>query len=132
VTRFGYTLMTEQSGPKDLVRYAAAAEDAGFDLLVSSDHHFPWLSAQGHAPYAWTLLGAVAQVTQRVELQDRFLTEAAEPLLARLREAAPADPRAWSPVPSGSQWKGDHSPAGSPFHLRCSRGLARVRRRGRR
>ena len=35
MTRFGYTLMTEQSGPKDLVRYAAAAEDAGFDLLVS-------------------------------------------------------------------------------------------------
>jgi G6PDH family F420-dependent oxidoreductase len=68
MTRFGYTLMTEQSGPKDLVRYASAAEDAGFDLLVSSDHYFPWLSAQGHAPYAWTVLGAVAQVTQRVEL----------------------------------------------------------------
>jgi G6PDH family F420-dependent oxidoreductase len=68
VTRFGYTLMTEQSGPKDLVRYAAAAEDAGFDLLVSSDHYFPWLSAQGHSPYAWTVLGAVAQVTRRVEL----------------------------------------------------------------
>jgi hypothetical protein len=33
--------MTEQSGPKDLVRYAAAAEDSGFDLLVSSDHYFP-------------------------------------------------------------------------------------------
>src|SRR5690349_18173610 len=68
MTRFGYTLMTEQSGPKDLVRYAAAAEDSGFDLLVSSDHYFPWLSAQGHAPYAWTVLGAVAQVTKRVEL----------------------------------------------------------------
>jgi G6PDH family F420-dependent oxidoreductase len=68
MTRFGYTLMTEQSGPKDLVRYAAAAEDAGFDLLVSSDHYFPWLSAQGHSPYAWTVLGAVAEVTQRVEL----------------------------------------------------------------
>ncbi|MEP6630276.1 MAG: TIGR03557 family F420-dependent LLM class oxidoreductase, partial [Lapillicoccus sp.] len=68
MTRFGYTLMTEQSGPKDLVRYAQAAEDVGFDLAVSSDHYFPWLSAQGHAPYAWTVLGAVAQVTQRIEL----------------------------------------------------------------
>jgi alkanesulfonate monooxygenase SsuD/methylene tetrahydromethanopterin reductase-like flavin-dependent oxidoreductase (luciferase family) len=46
MTQFGYTLMTEQSGPKDLVRYASAAEDAGFDLLVSSDHYFPWLSAK--------------------------------------------------------------------------------------
>jgi G6PDH family F420-dependent oxidoreductase len=68
VVRFGYTLMTEQSGPKELVRYAARAEDVGFDFEVSSDHYFPWLSAQGHAPYAWSVLGAVAHVTQRVEL----------------------------------------------------------------
>ena len=66
--RFGYTLMTEQSGPRDLVRYAAAAEDAGFDFEVCSDHYSPWLVAQGHAPYAWTVLGAVAQATERVEL----------------------------------------------------------------
>ncbi|MBS41858.1 MAG: LLM class F420-dependent oxidoreductase [Nocardioides sp.] len=68
MTNFGYTLMTEQSGPKDLVRYARAAEDAGFDFEVSSDHYSPWLASQGHAPYAWTVLGAVAQVTERVEL----------------------------------------------------------------
>ena len=68
MTRFGYTLMTEQSGPKDLVRYAAAAESAGFDFEVSSDHYSPWLAAQGHAPNAWTTLGAVAHVTDRVEL----------------------------------------------------------------
>ncbi len=67
-TSFGYTLMTEQAGPRALVRYAARAEQAGFDFEVSSDHYFPWLSAQGHAPYAWTVLGAVAQVTERVEL----------------------------------------------------------------
>jgi G6PDH family F420-dependent oxidoreductase len=68
VTRFGYTLMTEQSGPKELVRYAASAEDVGFDFEVASDHFSPWLASQGHAPNAWTVLGAVAQVTQRVEL----------------------------------------------------------------
>ena len=68
MTRFGYTLMTEQSGPKDLVRYAVSAERAGFDFEVSSDHYFPWLAAQGHAPYAWTVLGAVAHATERVEL----------------------------------------------------------------
>ncbi len=67
-TRFGYTLMTEQAGPKDLVRYAVAAEARGFDFEVSSDHYFPWLSAQGHSPYAWTVLGAVAHATERVEL----------------------------------------------------------------
>ncbi|AFN62664.1 F420-dependent glucose-6-phosphate dehydrogenase [Mycobacteroides abscessus] len=68
MTRFGYTLMTEQSGPKDLVRYAVAAEKAGFDFEVSSDHYSPWLSSQGHAPYAWSVLGAVAQATERVDL----------------------------------------------------------------
>jgi G6PDH family F420-dependent oxidoreductase len=68
MTRIGYTLMTEQSGPRELVRYAEAAEAAGFDFEVCSDHYFPWLESQGHAPYAWSLLGAVSQVTERVEL----------------------------------------------------------------
>jgi G6PDH family F420-dependent oxidoreductase len=68
MTRFGYTLMTEQSGPKSLVEYAISAENAGFDFEVCSDHYFPWLSSQGHASYAWTVLGAIAHVTNRVEL----------------------------------------------------------------
>ncbi|HET7325950.1 MAG TPA: TIGR03557 family F420-dependent LLM class oxidoreductase [Nocardioidaceae bacterium] len=68
MTRFGYTLMTEQSGPRELVRYAAAAERAGFDFEVMSDHYFPWLQEQGHAGYAWSMLGAVTQVTDAVEL----------------------------------------------------------------
>jgi G6PDH family F420-dependent oxidoreductase len=67
-TRYGYTLMTEQSGPRELVRYAAAGEQAGFDFEVMSDHYFPWLDEQGHAAYAWSILGAVAQATERVEL----------------------------------------------------------------
>jgi G6PDH family F420-dependent oxidoreductase len=64
----GYTLMCEQSGPRELVRDAEAAERAGFGLAVVSDHYFPWLDAQGHAPYAWSVLGAVSQVTERIEL----------------------------------------------------------------
>ena len=68
MTRFGYTLMTEQAGPRPLVEHAVHAEEAGFDFEVMSDHYFPWLSAQGHAPYAWSVLGAVAHATERVEL----------------------------------------------------------------
>ncbi|MDT5336424.1 MAG: hypothetical protein QOD90_1929 [Mycobacterium sp.] len=68
MTQFGYTLMTEQSGPKQLVDYAVSAEHLGFDFEVSSDHYSPWLSAQGHAPNAWAVLGAVAHATDRVEL----------------------------------------------------------------
>ena len=66
--QLGYTLMTEQSGPTDLVRYAVAAEETGFEFAVSSDHYFPWLDEMGHAPNAWVTLGAVAQATSRMDL----------------------------------------------------------------
>ena len=65
---FGYTLMTEQRGPRELVADAVAAENAGFDFEVCSDHYSPWLASQGHAPNAWAVLGAVASATQRVPL----------------------------------------------------------------
>ena len=64
----GYTLMCEQSDPRSLVENARAAEAAGFGLAVISDHLFPWLDEQGHSPYAWSVLGAVSQVTSRLEL----------------------------------------------------------------
>jgi len=73
MTRFGYTLMTEQAGPKDLVRFAAEAERRGFDFEVCSDHYFPWLDSMGHSPYAWSVLGAAAHATERVELMS-FVT----------------------------------------------------------
>ncbi|MCU1662281.1 MAG: hypothetical protein QOI36_2131 [Pseudonocardiales bacterium] len=65
---FGYSLLCEQRGPRELVADAVAAEDAGFDFEVISDHYFPWLDAQGHAPNAWPVLGAVAAATERVPL----------------------------------------------------------------
>ncbi|BBY24106.1 LLM class F420-dependent oxidoreductase [Mycobacterium stomatepiae] len=68
MTKFGYTLMTEQNGPKDLVQYAVSAEQRGFDFEVCSDHFSPWLASQGHAPNAWAVLGAVAQATEQVDL----------------------------------------------------------------
>jgi G6PDH family F420-dependent oxidoreductase len=68
MTRIGYTLMCEQSGPRELVRDAVHAERIGFDFEVMSDHYFPWLDSQGHAPNAWPTLGAVAQATERVGL----------------------------------------------------------------
>ncbi len=68
MTSFGYTLMCEQAGPKQLVRDAITAEQRGFDFAVISDHFMPWLDEQGHAPYAWSILGAVAQATERLQL----------------------------------------------------------------
>src|SRR5579875_3730487 len=68
MTEWGYTMMTEQSGPKDLVADVVRAEAAGFDFAVSSDHYNPWLDAMGHSPYAWSVLGAAAHATSRIEL----------------------------------------------------------------
>ncbi|HKR50395.1 MAG TPA: TIGR03557 family F420-dependent LLM class oxidoreductase [Pseudonocardiaceae bacterium] len=65
---FGYTLLSEQRGPRELVKDAVAAEQAGFDFEVISDHYFPWLDTQGHSPYCWSVLGAVAVSTERVGL----------------------------------------------------------------
>ncbi|GGT29981.1 MULTISPECIES: TIGR03557 family F420-dependent LLM class oxidoreductase [Streptomyces] len=68
MVRIGYTMMTEQSGPRALVDDLVAAEAAGFDFSVISDHYFPWLEEQGHSPYAWSVLGAAAQATERIPL----------------------------------------------------------------
>jgi G6PDH family F420-dependent oxidoreductase len=68
MTMIGYTMMCEQAGPKQLVRDVLLAEEAGFDFAVISDHYFPWLDAQGHAPYAWSVLGAAAQATDHIPL----------------------------------------------------------------
>ncbi|MEU1127198.1 LLM class F420-dependent oxidoreductase [Streptomyces sp. NPDC005899] len=68
MVEIGYTMMTEQAGPRALVEDVVAAEEAGFDFSVTSDHYFPWLASQGHAPYAWSVLGAAAQATSRIPL----------------------------------------------------------------
>jgi G6PDH family F420-dependent oxidoreductase len=70
VTGFGYTMMCEQSRPDQLVRDVRMAEEAGFDFSVISDHYQPWLDSQGHSPYAWAVLGAAAQATERIGLMS--------------------------------------------------------------
>jgi G6PDH family F420-dependent oxidoreductase len=66
--RIGYTMMCEQAGPRQLVRDVVRAEESGFDFAVISDHYNPWLDSQGHSPYAWSVLGAAAQATERIPL----------------------------------------------------------------
>ena len=68
MTRFGYTLYCEGNDPRSLVEQAVAAEEAGFDFLVISDHYHPWLTDQEHSGFAWSILGAVANATSRIKL----------------------------------------------------------------
>jgi G6PDH family F420-dependent oxidoreductase len=66
--RIGYKLAAEAFGPGDLVRQAVAAERAGFDFVEISDHFHPWLDVQGHSPFAWSVLSAIAAETDRIGL----------------------------------------------------------------
>jgi G6PDH family F420-dependent oxidoreductase len=68
MVEWGYTMMCEQAGPRALVGDVVAAEQAGFDFAVISDHYFPWLDEMGHSPYAWSVLGAAAWATERIPL----------------------------------------------------------------
>lgn len=68
---FGYTLLCEQTPPKQLVADAVEAEEAGFDYAAVSDHYFPWLEDQGHSAYTWSVLGALAQATHRIPLMTQ-------------------------------------------------------------
>ncbi|MBT2209054.1 TIGR03557 family F420-dependent LLM class oxidoreductase [Actinomadura sp. NEAU-AAG7] len=70
---FGYTLLCEQTPPKQLVTDLVEAEDAGFSYSVISDHYFPWLEEMGHSAYTWSVLGALAQATDRIPLMT-FVT----------------------------------------------------------
>ncbi|WP_049580130.1 TIGR03557 family F420-dependent LLM class oxidoreductase [Streptomyces sp. SBT349] len=66
--RIGYKLAAEGFGPAELIRQAVCAEEAGFDFVEISDHYHPWLDNQGHSPFAWTVLGAIAARTERIGL----------------------------------------------------------------
>ncbi len=68
MTSWGYTLSSEEHPPGDLVRFAQRAESAGFDFLSISDHLHPWIDEQGHSPFVWSVLGAVADATTNVRL----------------------------------------------------------------
>jgi G6PDH family F420-dependent oxidoreductase len=64
----GYTLSSEEHAPNDLVRYARRAEGAGFAFSLISDHFHPWVDAQGHSPFVWSVVGGIAQTTERLRL----------------------------------------------------------------
>src|SRR5262249_9559780 len=68
MTNWGFTLSSEEHGPRDLIHYAQQAEAAGFDFLTISDHYHPWVSNQGESPFVWTTIGGVAATTSRVRL----------------------------------------------------------------
>ena len=66
MTRIGYSLSSEEHSPRELVESARAAEEAGFEFALISDHFHPWLDQQGQSPFAWSVIGAIAEATERL------------------------------------------------------------------
>ena len=77
--QIGYKLATEGFAPKELIRQAVLAEQAGFDFVEMSDHYHPWTDKQGQSPFVWSVIGALAAAT---DLQITTAVTCPLPLLA--------------------------------------------------
>jgi probable non-F420 flavinoid oxidoreductase len=63
VARLGFHASHEQISPRQLLADVQAAEAAGFEMAMCSDHLSPWSERQGHSGYAWSWLGAALATT---------------------------------------------------------------------
>jgi coenzyme F420-dependent glucose-6-phosphate dehydrogenase len=76
MTQFAYFCGHEQFQPELLVEHAILAEEAGFDLVLVSEHFHPWVDDDSAAGFAFSTIGAMAQATERVT----FVTGVTTPL----------------------------------------------------
>jgi len=63
MTEYGIHCSHEQIPPAALLEAVIAAERAGFDAAMCSDHFSPWSERQGESAFAWSWLGAALQAT---------------------------------------------------------------------
>lgn len=68
MVHLGYMLSSEEHSAKDLVAFAARAEQAGFEYAVISDHYHPWIDEQGQSPFVWSVLGGIARETDTLRI----------------------------------------------------------------
>ena len=68
MAEIGIALSSEDWGPRELVELAGKAEEAGFEYAFISDHYHPWIDAQGSSPFVWSVIGGIAEATDRLRL----------------------------------------------------------------
>jgi G6PDH family F420-dependent oxidoreductase len=64
----GFHLSSEEHPPERMLDLAERAERAGFAFLTISDHYHPWTRDQGQSPFVWSVLGGLAERTERIEV----------------------------------------------------------------
>ena len=68
MTKIYLFLSGEQFHPEVLVKHAIAAENAGFDGVMISEHFHPWVDDVGTSGFTLTTLGAIAYATTSIRL----------------------------------------------------------------
>ncbi len=56
------------------MRHAVLAEEAGFDMLMVSEHFHPWVDDVSASGFAFSTLGAIAEATDSVEIATAVTT----------------------------------------------------------
>ena len=74
MTVFAYFCGHEQWQPEQLVRHAVLAEEAGFDMVVVSEHFHPWVDDQSAAGFAFSTIGAMANATSKLDFATGVTT----------------------------------------------------------
>lgn len=68
MAKIGFVLSHEQFLAPRLIEFGPAAEQAGFDMVWTSDHFHPWQDNQGHSGQAWITLAALGQRMGRIPM----------------------------------------------------------------
>ncbi len=66
--QIGFTLSSEEFGPKPLAKFGYRAEQYGFKFLMISDHYHPWVDKQGHSPFVWNVIGALSETVKSIPI----------------------------------------------------------------
>lgn len=74
MTQFAYFCGHEQFHPEELVRHAVLAEEAGFDMVVVSEHFHPWVDDHSAAGFAYSTIAAMAQATSTIAITTGVTT----------------------------------------------------------
>ena len=74
MTKFAYFCGHEQWQPEELVEHAVLAEEAGFDMVVVSEHFHPWVDDAGASGFAFATIGAMAAATSSIEFSTGVTT----------------------------------------------------------
>jgi coenzyme F420-dependent glucose-6-phosphate dehydrogenase len=74
VTKYAYFCGHEQWQPEELVAHAVLAEQAGFDMVVVSEHFHPWVDDRSASGFAFATIGAMAAATETIEFATGVTT----------------------------------------------------------